>query len=84
MNADKDRFQMVVGAKLREIREEAKLSQRQLGAAVGASQNTIATAEDGGACSLYLLAKIAGELDVTLDELVPIEALMPEKDEAAE
>lgn len=72
---EKDHFYVVVGEAIRANRLHAGMSIHVLAKACGLNQNTIGHIEDGSTCSLFILAKVAHALDVTLDELVPIEAL---------
>lgn len=69
-----NRFNGIVGAAVREKREEAKLSLSVLAAACGVAKSTIEQVEEGRAISLPTLAIIAHELDCTLDDLVTIDA----------
>lgn len=84
MNARKDRFHQIVGERIREVRKESGLSIEKLASVSHINRSTIDNAEQGLAIGLYTLALIAEGLDVSLDELVPIEALMVARDEAAE
>lgn len=84
MNAQKDMFYQRVGERLRALREESGLSIEKLAKSSNVGKTTIDKAEQGITISLYVLALLADGLDVSLDELVPIEALMADKDEAAE
>ena len=70
----KDRFHKLVGDRVWHVREEAGISQSALAREIGASQSTINNIETGQSCSLFVLALVAEALDVTLDELIPLEA----------
>lgn len=70
-------FHARVGESIRAARLEAGKSVRVFAELVGISANTLERIEDGiTPCPLYVLAQIAEALDVTLDELVPTEALV--------
>lgn len=71
----KDHFHAVVGLAIKQARTEANLSQDALAKLAGISQSTLNIAENGGACSLMLAAKIAFALDTTIDALCPLDAL---------
>lgn len=72
---EKDRFYAKVGAAIQMARMNAGMSARVLGRECDLNENTIQHAEQGVSCSLMALAKIAHALDMTLDELVPLDAL---------
>lgn len=74
-DAGKHHFFETVGRRLQEVREAAGISQLALAKRLGCATSTLGGAEDGSrTVSLYTLACIAEELDVTLDELVPLSA----------
>lgn len=73
--AAKRHFYEVVGERLRAVREDLGLGQSDIARVTGASQSTVNNAEIGQSCSLYTLVLIAEAMDVTLDELIPLEAL---------
>lgn len=72
---EKDRFYVVVGEAIRAARMHAGMSISMLSKACGLNQNTLGHIEDGSTCSLFIIAKVAEALDMTIDELVPLEAL---------
>lgn len=76
--AHKDEFHRVVGERIHQIRDEQGLGRTELAKRCGFNESTIVNAETGASCSLYVLAKLAEALDVTLDDLVPIDALKDE------
>jgi transcriptional regulator with XRE-family HTH domain len=71
---EKDRFFLTVGTRISATREAAGLSTRALAETAKLSLSTVQNAENGDACSLLVLAKLAEALDCTLDDLVPTEA----------
>lgn len=73
--AAKDEFYRQVGERIAELRENAGMSPCDLARATGVNSSTIGHAEDGTSCSLFMLAMFAEALDVSLDSLVPVEAL---------
>jgi transcriptional regulator with XRE-family HTH domain len=70
----KHRFHDIVGRTIAKHRDLQCLTVRQLADKVGCNPSTIQNAEDGHSCSLYLLVRIAEELDVPIDTLIPTEA----------
>jgi DNA-binding XRE family transcriptional regulator len=68
-------FYIVVGEALRRERERQELTQPELAKRAGITRHALSQAECGSNCSLMSLALLAHELDVTLDDLVPIDAL---------
>lgn len=73
-SAKKLQFYRVVGERVRALREREKLSQSRLADMIKLNGSTINNVEIGATCSLYVLALLAEAFDVTLDELVPIDA----------
>lgn len=72
-NGDKIRFHAAVGQRLREKREAAGMSQRELADTLGISKSHLQKIEEGVQTpTVYLLAKAADEWDCTLDDLVPV------------
>ncbi len=71
----KDHFYETVGRTIRQVRNDAGKSQQQLADSIPLTLTTIQNAETGASCSLLVLARIAEALDVTLDELVPLDAV---------
>lgn len=62
-----------VGEAIRRAREAECVTQRELAERAGCSEthmNKVESAESQ--CSLHLLVRIADELDLSLDELVPV------------
>lgn len=61
-----------VGARIRELREAAQLTQRQLADSVGLTRSSIANIEAGrqGDIGITMLAKLADALDTTVAGLV--------------
>lgn len=78
MNVAKDHFYVTIGRTIRAARESRNMSQKTLAMRAKLSVSTIDKAETDN-CSLFVLAHIAEALDVTLDELCPIAAMMPPK-----
>lgn len=74
-DGNKVRFHLGVGRAIRRAREDAGWTMVKLGEALGmACHTTLANIESGRTpCPLYTLARIAHHLDVTLDELVPVD-----------
>jgi len=69
-------FNAHVGDRIKATRMASGASLRVMAEALGISSGTLNRIEDGiTPCPLYVLAQIAEALDVTLDELVPTEAL---------
>ena len=75
VDAARTHFYHTVGDTIRVAREAAGLSIVQLAANAGITDTAVRHAEDGQTCSLHVLAKLAHELDTTLDALVPLDAL---------
>lgn len=71
----KDHFYNTVGEAIRMARHDGGMSAEVLAREAGVGLTTIQHAEEGTSCSLLLAAKIAEALDITIDELVPVEAL---------
>ena len=66
-------FYRVIGERLRLARDRAGMSQTTLARACGLSQGVIDKAEQGIACTLYVAALIAQNIEgVSLDDLVPM------------
>lgn len=74
-SAQKTHFYATVGAAIRREREAAGLGMTELARKAGLTQSAVHHAENGITCSLHVIAKLAHELDTTLDALVPTEAL---------
>lgn len=74
--AHQDHFNSVVGRTVAKLREERGISQRHLAEEIGLSHQSVTAIESGRSVPAFTLARIAEALDVTLDELVPIDALM--------
>lgn len=69
--------EMPRGNRVRELRKQARLTQAELGAAVGVSRQSIVSTEKGDyAPSVYLALRLARTLGTTVEELFP---LTPEK-----
>ncbi len=68
----KIRLYAAVGARIACYREEAGLSQAQLGERIGVSKAQLGKIEDGQGCPLHVLVALADAYDVTLDDLVPV------------
>lgn len=69
-------FAASVGDRIREARIAAGMTQADLAVAARMSKNTLSNMEQGrGAPPLLAVALIAHELDCTLDDLVPIDAI---------
>ena len=73
-HAEKNDFHHVVGQAIRTARKANGLGPRELALKAGLTASSIANAEAGQSCSLFVLVKIAEALDCTIDELVPTEA----------
>ncbi len=81
----KDIFHETVGVRLRELREQAGISKAMLAKMCGVSNSTIDHAELGHGYPYMLAAVIAHHLDVTMDDLTPIDAVVAvTTDQAAE
>lgn len=64
---DTGRLALEVGEKIRDAREAAELSQRQLAARIGTSQAAVARLEAGGVgATLTTLQKVASALDMKI------------------
>lgn len=72
-NGEELRFHGAVGTAIRRAREDAGLSRTELERKLGLSAQALQHIEGGQPCPLYTLARIAEHLDLTLDELVPVE-----------
>lgn len=69
------RFNAIVGDTIRAAREDAGLSRAELETKIGLSTSALSNIEQGVTpCPLFTLARIAHELDLSLDALVPVEA----------
>mgnify|MGYP003405035167 FL=1 len=73
--AERVHFLTTVGIAVRDARTRAGVAQGELAKRAGLASSTLFAVEDGRTCSLLCLTKIAHALDVTLDELVPVDAL---------
>ncbi len=63
-----------LGEKIRELRTECGLSQKQLAAKIGVATNTVSQYESGKSkTSIDVLANLAVELDTTTDFLLGLE-----------
>jgi len=72
---------MNVGRRLRQIRKQLNITQKELAAKAGCDQSTIAGIETGRRTGrLKLLVRIARALNVSLDELVAAENDASKKD----
>jgi len=61
------------GNKVRELRKQSRLTQAELGAAVGVSRQSIVSTEKGDyAPSVYLALRLARTLGTTVEELFPL------------
>ena len=61
------------GNKVRELRKQARLTQAELGTAVGVSRQSIVSTEKGDyAPSVYLALRLARTLGITVEELFPL------------
>ncbi|MGI9207643.1 MAG: helix-turn-helix transcriptional regulator [Rhodococcus sp. (in: high G+C Gram-positive bacteria)] len=61
------------GNKVRELRKQARLTQAELGTAVGVSRQSIVSTEKGDyAPSVYLALRLARTLGTTVEELFPL------------
>lgn len=75
------RFYDSVGRCIRESREAAGLTIKELADQIGTSHTTLGHIEHGtSSCSLYVLACIAEVLDTTLDSLAPV--MIAEREDA--
>lgn len=74
-SAEKRHFYVKVGEAIRRERQAAGLGMTELARRAGLTQSAVHHAENGITCSLHVIAKLAHELDTTLDALVPTEAL---------
>ncbi len=71
----KDIFHQSVGERLREVREQHGWSIAKLAKACGVGHSTVYNAEIGHSYSFLLAALVAQALDVTMDDLTPIDAV---------
>lgn len=71
---ERDHFYSMVGERICATREAQGLTAAELGRRAKLASSTVQNAEVGTSCSLLVLAKLAEALDVTLDDLVPVEA----------
>lgn len=71
----KDHFYLTVGNRITGVRESKSISQDELARHTKLTKATIDHAEAGQSCSLLVITMIAEALDVTIDELVPLEAI---------
>lgn len=72
-HAWRTRLYEAIGARVREKRLEAGLSQDALGKQVNLTQATISAIEEGRTpCRVCNLVKLAEVFDTTLDDLVPV------------
>jgi transcriptional regulator with XRE-family HTH domain len=69
--AEERLFDVEVGKRITAAREAAKVTQAELAAAIGVSQQLVAWYESGGRASPLLLRKTAAALRVSLQILVP-------------
>ncbi|MFD3812422.1 helix-turn-helix transcriptional regulator [Rhodococcus sp. NPDC058639] len=61
------------GNRVRELRKQARLTQAELGAAVGVSRQSIVSTEKGDyAPSVYLALRLARTLGTTVEGLFPL------------
>jgi len=74
-SAHQDHFNSVVGRMVAALRRERGMPQRELAEQIGVSHQTVTAIESGRSVPAYTLARIAEALDVTLDELVPLDAM---------
>ena len=71
---DKKKLQVAIGKRIKELREEHKVSQQDLAAACNFEKSNFSRLESGGTNpTLYTLCKIAEKLGVTLSEITAIE-----------
>ena len=72
-DGNKIRLQVAIGAEVQRYRSEVGISRQRLADAIGVSDSTLSKIEDGQqAPSVFVLQKIAHELDASLDDLVPV------------
>ena len=65
---------MILGAKIKELRTERGLSQKQLAEKIGVAANTVSQYESGQSkTSIDILANLAVELDTTTDFILGLE-----------
>ena len=74
-DGQQDEFYRIVGETIREARQRAGVRICDLSRETGLSDNAIQSAEMGETCSAWVLAKIAEGLDLTIDDLVPLDAV---------
>ncbi len=64
----------ILGAKIKELRTERGLSQKQLAEKIGVAANTVSQYESGQSkTSIDILANLAVELDTTTDFILGLE-----------
>jgi DNA-binding XRE family transcriptional regulator len=74
--AVRDTFHADVARNVRELRNVAGLSQRELGERVGIAGTHIGLIEQGTTlCSLYVAARIAEALDVTIEDIARVKVI---------
>ncbi len=71
-NAQKTRLYTAVGRKLQRVREDAGLTLRALEALTEITASQLGSIENGSACPLHVIVKLADAYDLTLDDLVPV------------
>lgn len=79
--ADHMRFYDESARAIRAARDASGLSQRVLAAQIGVTPSMLQSIENGNTpCSLYVAARIAEALDLTVDAFAPV--LLDEKEDA--
>ncbi len=68
-------FYATVGNSIRLHRQRSDMTIDGLAKAANISRYTLNTAESGQSVSAFVLTKLAHALDVTVDDLIPLEAL---------
>lgn len=67
-----DEVLRVIGERIRELREERRLSIRELADELGVSDSAVYNAETGNTCSVTFLYRLADHWDCSLDDLCPV------------
>ena len=77
-------MELTIGQRIRQLRDERGMTQKQLGEKVRRGQSAIAMLESGqtSLASLILAADLANALGVQIDDLIPekVEQAQPEPD----
>jgi transcriptional regulator with XRE-family HTH domain len=70
MQYDYERFLVELGARVKQLRKDRKLSHRRMVTDFGFHLGQLAKIENGGAVSAQTMLKLCAAFDMTLEELV--------------